>query len=174
MQKKMSLSSDQQTLEIQAAQLERVLPAVMRHLFSTDMAQPLAELPLAQMRLCVLLQNEGRRTMSQIGDELAISVSAVTQVADRLERAQLVERLPDVGGDRRTRFLQLTAHGKLLMEARSEARLHRAASALRRLSSEQRRAVLDALEVLRDTSRAVDVGAAYDSEIMAALGNKGV
>ena len=154
MPKPVSQTSEEQNVQIQAAQLARILPAVQRQLFVTDAAHPLAELPMAQMRLCLLLHSEGRRTMSQIGDELEISVSAVTQVADRVEKAGLVERLPDVGGDRRTRFLQLTKHGKSLMDSRAEMRLHRAADALTRLSPEQRRAALEALEALRDASRA--------------------
>src|SRR5690349_24792691 len=70
----------------QAAQLEQLLPVVMRQLFTADPAHPVTDLPFGQFRLCVLLHQRGKRTMSHLGDELGISVSAVTQMADRLER----------------------------------------------------------------------------------------
>src|SRR5262249_23503371 len=88
-------------------------------------------------------------------DELGISVSAVTQMADRLERAGLVERVAEANGDRRTRYLQLTLHGQQLMESRLALRLERAEEVLRLLAPDERLAVLSALEVLRDVSRKI-------------------
>lgn len=134
----------------QAERWERILPAVTERLFQDDAAHPLSGLPAAQMRLCDLLYMAGRRTMSNIADDLGISVSAVTQVADRLERAGLVERTPDPGGDRRTRFLQLTPHGKMLMDTRAEQRRRRILSALTALQADQRETTLSALETLAD------------------------
>jgi MarR family transcriptional regulator, organic hydroperoxide resistance regulator len=142
-------------LSAQASRLESGLPAVMRSLFWTDPSHPLAELPLGQFRLCILLFREGRRTMSQVGEDLNISVSAVTQMADRLERVGLVERLSDSGGDRRTRYLQLTASGLELMQERSAMRHARAEAALRLLTPEQRETILDALDTLRTVSRSL-------------------
>ena len=49
------------------------------------------ELPLAQLRVCAVL-SEGPRAMSVLGRELGVSLSALTQIADRLERARLVKR----------------------------------------------------------------------------------
>jgi DNA-binding MarR family transcriptional regulator len=137
----------------QAAQLEQLLPVVMRQLFTADPAHPVTDLPFGQFRLCVLLHQRGRRTMSQLGDDLGISVSAVTQMADRLERAGLVERVAEATGDRRTRYLQLTPQGEQLMESRMAQRLERAEEALRLLAPDERLVVLNALEVLREVSR---------------------
>src|SRR5207244_9136663 len=96
-------------LQEQAAQLESLLPRLMRTLFTLEAEHPVTELPLAQLRVCSILYT-GPRTLSALGDELAISVSAVTQIADRLERAGLVERVaaPD---DRRMKHLRLTSRG---------------------------------------------------------------
>src|SRR5438128_8143690 len=90
--------------EEQAAQLECLLPKLMRRLFTLQDA--VSQLPLAQLRLCTILQG-GPRPMSVLGEELSISVSAVTQIADRLERAGLVERVSEAE-DRRMRRLRLT------------------------------------------------------------------
>ena len=45
-----------------------------------------AELPLAQLRVCGVLC-DGPRPMSAVSRELGVSLSAMTQIADRLERA---------------------------------------------------------------------------------------
>jgi DNA-binding MarR family transcriptional regulator len=140
------------TLCDQAARLEWLLPALLRRLFTLDPAHPVAELPLAQLRVCMILQ-AGPRTMSAIGEELGTTVSAVTQIADRLERAGLVERVPE-GSDRRAKRLQLTPHGADVMRSRRETRIRRAAEALTPLPPATREAVLHALQTLLDASRA--------------------
>ena len=141
-------------IELQAAQLEQLLPGLARRLFAVDPDHPLADLPVAQLRVCSLLFQRGARTMSQVGEELGISLSAVTQLADRLERAGLVARTAESapGRDRRTKRLCLTPHGETLMRLRRAARLRRTEQALHRLSGEKRRAVLDVLETLLDAA----------------------
>ena len=53
-----------------------------RYLFAGD-DDPIAELPLAQLRVCGILYH-GRRSMS-VSKELGVSLSAMTQIADRLD-----------------------------------------------------------------------------------------
>ena len=144
---------DGDTLHAQAAQLEGLLPTIARLLFATDPNSPLTDLPIAQLRLCGLLSREGRRTMSQIGEELGISVSAVTQMADRLEKVGMVERTHEPGGDRRTRHLQLTPRGAELTHARRLQRTARASDALARLPPDDRANVLTVLNHLLEASR---------------------
>lgn len=93
--------------------------------------------------------------MSQLGEELHISVSAVTQMADRLEKVGLVERILEENGDRRTRHLQLTLHGQSLILARRALRTDRAAHTLALLPPLMRETVLDVLETLLTASRAL-------------------
>lgn len=145
------------TVEQQATRMERLLPELARRLFTVDHDSPLSDLPVAQIRLCGLLQTGGR-TMSQVGDELSISLSAVTQLADRLERAGLVERVAETDGDRRLKHLRLTAHGAALVAERQRLRQQRAARALTHLSDAERAATMAALEMLLDASRAVSDG----------------
>jgi DNA-binding MarR family transcriptional regulator len=68
-----------------------------------------------------------------------------------MERAGLVERVVGVD-DRRTRFLQLSAHGLEMMRSRKEERVGRAEQALAKLTEEQRCALLHLLEKLLDAS----------------------
>jgi DNA-binding MarR family transcriptional regulator len=133
-------------LSEQAAEIERLLPILMRRLFSLQDDNTVSELPLAQLRICTILQS-GPRSMTALGEELGISVSAVTQIADRLERAALVERAPEAE-DRRMKLLRLTACGTDLMRRRREMRINRVEEVLNRLPPLDRAASLDALRAL--------------------------
>jgi DNA-binding MarR family transcriptional regulator len=136
----------------QAADLESLLPKLMRRLFTLDPSHPANELPVAQLRVCTILQ-AGPRPISAVSEELGISVSAVTQIADRLERAGFVERVAG-RDDRRMKKLQLTGHGTEVMCSRRETRVRRAAAALEHLPPAARAEVLQALNVLLDASLA--------------------
>src|SRR5689334_14612039 len=136
---------EDETLKQQASWLESLLPRLMRHLFALDPEHPAMELPLAQLRVCTVLQ-AGARTISALGEELGNSASAVTQIADRLERSGFVERIAE-RDDRRVRKLQLTPYGAEVMRSRREARVLRAMEALATLPPANREAVLNAVRV---------------------------
>lgn len=132
-------------MSIQAQAVISILPAVMRNLFGLD--DDLAtELPLAQLRVCSILQ-DGPRSMSMLSREMGVSLSAMTQIADRLERSRLVKRVSE-DTDRRVRCLQLTPHGERLMHRRDEERLQSAEAVLRHLSPSARNEMLKNLEML--------------------------
>jgi len=131
------------TLE-QAKKMDFLLHEMGKRLFTIE-DDPVAELPLAQFRVCALLHG-GPRSMSALGRELGVSVSAMTQIADRLERAGLVSRVA-VGTDRRVRHLELTARGEEIMRRREATRVQRVVAALQRLSPEARKRVLASLEM---------------------------
>jgi DNA-binding MarR family transcriptional regulator len=136
----------------QAAKLESLLPKLMRRLFTLDPSHPANDLPLAQLRVCTILQ-AGPRTVSAIGEELGISVSAATQIADRLERVGFVERVAE-RDDRRMKKVQLTAHGDEVMASRREKRVQGVAAALEKLPPAAREELLRAFHVLLDASLA--------------------
>ena len=73
--------------------------------------------------------------------------SAITQIADRLERAGLVTRVAK-GADRRVRRLELTERGQTMMRLHEQARIQRMSAALEHLSPEQRQEVTAALQAL--------------------------
>ena len=137
----------------QAVELEQLMPRMLRRLYTSDPDHPANDLPLAQLRVCTILQG-GPRTLSAISEELAISVSATTQIADRLERAGLVGRVAGVG-DRRTKYLQLAPHGMEMMRTRRELRVQRTLAALGELSPEQRQATLDVMRAMLAASYTV-------------------
>jgi DNA-binding MarR family transcriptional regulator len=130
----------------QASEVERLFPQIGRRLFTIHPDDPAADLPVTQLRVCTLLRN-GPATMSALGDDLGISMSAVTQIADRLERAGLVARVAEAD-DRRMKKLLLTAHGEEVMQARWERRVECVSAALATLTDERRADVLCALRDL--------------------------
>jgi DNA-binding MarR family transcriptional regulator len=139
------------TLRQQAEQLAAALPRMRRYLFGYDEEDLALGLTVAQLRMCILLADEPG-PMSSLSRELGISLSAVTQIADRLERAGLAERTADEG-DRRVRNLRLTARGVAMMRQRRERRVRRILQVLRSLSPEQRQKILDAVQLLAQAAQ---------------------
>ena len=145
-------SRDDPLVARQAAELETLLPTLMQRLFTLDRDSPVYDLPLAQLRVCSLLQS-GPRTLSTLSQDLYISVSAITQVADRLERAGMVERISGAE-DRRVRLLQLSPLGLERMQSRRAFRTERTKEALLQLSEVERHTVLEAVTLLLDAATA--------------------
>jgi DNA-binding MarR family transcriptional regulator len=135
-----------------AESVASLLPALMGILSTFD-EDPAAHLPLAQLRVCVILGG-GPRSMSALGRELGVSLSAMTRIADRLERARLVERVA-VGDDRRIRRLRLTPRGETIMRRRHEARVRNVSAVLAGLSPQEATEVQNALEALMDACKTI-------------------
>lgn len=144
----------------QAEELEDLLPRLMRRLFARDPNLPTEQLPVAQMRVCSILQ-DGPLTMTALSEELGPSVSAITQIAIRLERIGFVERVVHER-DRRMRLLRLTEYGRETMRARRELRVRSAAERLARLSAAERDDLLTALRTLLDASQPPAASAPID------------
>ncbi len=136
----------------EAVTLASLLPALMRQLFTID-NDLAADLPLAQIRVCVCLQ-DGPLPMSALSRELGVTLSAMTQIADRLERANMVSRVAEEK-DRRVRCLQLTPRAEKIMRRHDDSRIRSVSNVLSRLSPDERKGILAALETLMNASTAV-------------------
>jgi DNA-binding MarR family transcriptional regulator len=145
----------------QAKKLETILPDVMHLMMRHAKGQPLAELP-GQVRVCRILE-AGPVTLSALGEELGVTPSAVTQIADRLERAGYVTRAMG-DSDRRVRRLCLTPDGEEMMRSRHQARTERAAKVLDVLPPLQRDALIESLEALASAARSLDISEAHHGE----------
>ncbi len=137
--------------DVQSRRVAAQLLTLTRRLFRPD-DKLAAEMTLNQLRVCAIL-DEGPRPLSAISRELGISLSAMTQVADRLERAGMVRRVAE-GTDRRMKRLQLTRRGEKLMRQRENARVDRVAAMLRQLSPRTRKEVQTILGTLVQASMA--------------------
>ena len=110
---------------------------------------PLVDLPLAQFRMLRAL-GRGIHTPSALSQYLSTSVSAVTQIANRLEASKLIEREEDPN-DRRVRRLVLSRKGAKLVKQRGELRIDGAESLLGALTDEERKAVMKGIAYLEAT-----------------------
>jgi DNA-binding MarR family transcriptional regulator len=136
-------------VDADARAMTSLILSLTRKLFAVD--DRAADLPLRQLRVCMLL-HEGARTMSALSRELGVSLSAMTQIADRLEKAGIVKRSFE-GSDRRVRCLQLTTRGKNMMREREQTRIQRVSAVVETMSEKSRKDVLSAFQVLLDASR---------------------
>jgi DNA-binding MarR family transcriptional regulator len=90
---------------------------------------------------------------SAMSDELGISVSAVTQVANRLESMGLVSRV-ESATDRRVKLLKLTSYGEQCMEERQEQRVQRASAVLGTMTDSAQEQLLTVLtDFLEESSK---------------------
>jgi DNA-binding MarR family transcriptional regulator len=124
------------------------LHTVVRNLLGVD--DSMMDLPLRQLKVCLSLYRHSR-SMSEIGRELKLSPSAVTQVSDRLERRGLIERVFQ-DEDRRVRKLRLTRKGQQLVRSRERKQLRRIAAALDTLTPNELGQVMTGLETLAQSS----------------------
>ncbi len=137
-------------------QLELLFKQVMRRLWVLDPDDPVSELPVAQLRVLTVLRQHSR-TLTGLARELGSTTSAATQIADRLERAGLVERLPE-GSDRRCKTLQLTSEGSALLQRREDKRALRSAEALERMGEERSQELFRSLQELLQAAEALPFG----------------
>lgn len=135
--------------EQQAKEFAGLMHALLREL-TAGSNDPAASLPLAQMRVCKTLAT-GPKAVSSISRELSVSPSAVTQIADRLERAGFLRRVA-MNGDRRVRLLQLTDRCQRIMQRHEVERIHRMGAAISELSSRDRKQVAVGLKLLGEAA----------------------
>jgi DNA-binding MarR family transcriptional regulator len=137
----------------QSENLVSLLTRLVRQFFLPD-GHVVANHPVTQLRACAILYH-GPLSMSALSRELGISLSSMTQITDRLERARLVKRVAGET-DRRVKRLQLTAQGEKIMRSREQSRLRRVEEVLKRLSPRSRSKILASLETLAEACAAVN------------------
>ena len=135
--------------------LGRALFRVMRSMMFDD--RPAAELdalPLAQLRLLWTVHHSQEATMKDFSERLCVSQSTVTQLADRLVKRGLVDRLADVS-DRRVVRLRISEAGKLLLEEADRQRKSTLYAVWKTLTATERQEALRGLEVLGHAAETV-------------------
>lgn len=133
------------TLEF-AIKLEAMFPRVIRAIFASDPSDPLMDLQIAQIRVMRTLFR-GDRTVSDLSEEFGLSMSACTQMINRLEAMGLVDRRGD-SDDRRIRHIGLSEKGLAQMKERQRLRVSRAQQTLQNLTAEEQERIVWALERL--------------------------
>jgi DNA-binding MarR family transcriptional regulator len=149
-------------IEAQSRRLESILPMILRTIYPPREDDPFAELPLMQLRVLRSL-SDGRRSMSDLAEELRMSASRLTHLLTRLETAGLVEKTHDLE-DRRVKYIDLTPKGMSQMETHRSLRSGRAGDILATLSKADRDALMDSLEKLYAHAKTVSLAAAIGHE----------
>lgn len=127
------------------AEADSLLMSVVRNLLYVE--DRTSDLPLRQLHVCATLY-AGPLSMSQLSRKLGVSMSAMTQIADRLERAGLVARQAN-DPDRRVRCLTLTPRGRRALQAHERVRQERLAAAFETLDAASRRKLLAGLKLFQ-------------------------
>jgi len=133
-----------------AIRIEGLLPRVLRTLFKPDPNDPLVDIPVGQMRMLRLLTLKAW-TPSNLGEELGLSVSAVTQMANRLDSIGFVSRVEDPL-DRRVKHLTLTPLGRANMIRRRDRRVYRLESVMSNMPVDRQVEFIALLEELIEAS----------------------
>jgi DNA-binding MarR family transcriptional regulator len=127
------------------AEADGLLMSVVRNLLYVE--DRTSDLPLRQLHVCVTLYG-GPLSMSQLSRKLGVSMSAMTQIADRLERAGMVARQAS-DPDRRVRCLILTLRGRRALQAHEKVRQERLAAAFQTLDAASRRKLIAGLKLFQ-------------------------
>ena len=129
-----------------AERVESLMPVVMRRLFPYMPEDPMADMPLGQLRMLRLI-SDGHRSLSEISQITGHTPSAVTQMINRLEATGMVCRVEDPG-DRRHRWVELSEEGDQMVRCRKGLRVRSAEQALSKLAPHDQEEFLRLLETL--------------------------
>lgn len=140
---------------------ESLIPRLMRVILPASDADPCGHLPIGQIRLLRALET-GERTTSEVGEELGLSASALSQMVHRMEEAGLVARR-DHPDDRRQRTLMITPAAQALMLQRRALRSRHAEFALARLEPGERQTLIHLLAKIAGSSPIGPVSAAAET-----------
>jgi DNA-binding MarR family transcriptional regulator len=137
-------------LEVNATELMGHLGALARrYLFqdrpNRDEQQPL---PRQEMRVLFTVGEAGVQTMGRMARELAVSVSSLTAIADRLVAKGMIRRYRSEK-DRRIVLVQLTEQGHRIHERRRRARLRMATAMLGALNERDQDGFLKFMRKIR-------------------------
>jgi DNA-binding MarR family transcriptional regulator len=111
------------------------------------------DLTTSQLKVLFLLYAADSASMGQLASSLAVTLSTVTGIVDRLVEHGMVIREEDPH-DRRLVLCRLTSEGSAIAERLNDAGNSRLAAVLGRLSLAQLRCVVDGLQMLTEAVRA--------------------
>ncbi len=134
--------------------LEALLPQALLALFPSSGPDPLADVPVGQLRLLRLLMRSPL-TGKELAHRLELSCSALTQMANRMERAGLIVREEDAS-DGRVRWIRLSEKAEEMLRRRIAWRSASAAHRLQAMEPARIEALIELLESLISSSELVD------------------
>jgi DNA-binding MarR family transcriptional regulator len=106
-------------------------------------------LSMSQWGALFRLHHRGSCAVSDLGDHLGVTISAASQLLERLVQQNLILRSEDPG-DRRVKLVVLTDKGRRVLEEGVHARLGWLSGLAETLSDSEREAVVAALQILTE------------------------
>lgn len=100
-----------------------------------------------QFNALLILRNEGKLTIGELGEKMYLACSTATDLIDRMERNGLVERLRD-SSDRRVIRLQVKDKGTEMHEAVMSARKRYLSDVLEKISAEETKVMIQGMKHL--------------------------
>jgi DNA-binding MarR family transcriptional regulator len=102
-----------------------------------------------RMRFLAVVAEDGPIRMSDLGAKLGIKARTVTQFVDALERAQLLERLPDPN-DRRATLVRIRDDARPIIRKAGDAMTQAAEKTLAHVTENDLRQLVDVLLKIAD------------------------
>jgi DNA-binding MarR family transcriptional regulator len=112
-------------------------------------------LSFSQVNTLMRLHFAGQADISDISRQMGVTNAAASQLVDRMVRLGLLDRMEDLV-DRRIKRLVLTSQGHALAEKLVEMRKKWMEQFTASLSSQQRAAISDALQVMTDAAQKIE------------------
>ena len=106
-----------------------------------------SNISMQQAYALTFIYYNGPSKISEICEHMMVSAPAASQMADRLEKVNLVQRVPK-SGDRRVRNVVLTEQGEIFVKRSIEARQDWVKTIPTELSDDQLDQISDALQLL--------------------------
>ena len=106
-----------------------------------------SSISMQQAYALTFIYYNGPSKISEICEHMMVSAPAASQMADRLEKVNLVQRVPK-SGDRRVRNVVLTEQGEIFVKRSIEARQDWVKAIPTELSDDQLDQISDALQLL--------------------------
>ncbi|WDL97533.1 MarR family winged helix-turn-helix transcriptional regulator [Alicyclobacillus sp. ALC3] len=105
------------------------------------------QLPPTEFAVLELLYHKGPQPLQKIGERILRTSGSVTYVIDKLEKAKLIERVPDAS-DRRVTYAVLTDLGRNKIDVVFPAHADRITESFSHLTSAEQRQLADLLKKL--------------------------
>lgn len=147
----------QATLEKYFARLEEFFMEMTRRLHGELASQMVSGITGSQFFVLKKINSKNRMTVSEVADQLAVSLSAITALVDRLVKAGLVVRSRD-DQDRRLVWLEVTDKGREVLRKCMEGRRKVASKYFGQLPQEDMEKLIEIYEKVLAIMREEEAG----------------
>jgi DNA-binding MarR family transcriptional regulator len=141
--------------DAQAMELQRRIVAFVRSfgLHRPDETPCGAPVPVSEAHALAALAEHGPLPQRELGEQLGLTKSTISRLVDQLERRGWAQRHAG-GDDARQRLVDLTSEGRKVADDIAARRAERMSRVLEHIPEDEQRAVLAALDVLVEATRA--------------------